>query len=192
MSEMYYNEYMTVSTLKHKPRATLTDDEAAVVRAWEADYRRKRREMMGGILREKHRDYCRQKSREPNYQKKRAEYRSTHKEDAREYLKTWRQANPERVALYTARQRARRHGEEPPSLGEDFATRKARKRDTDVAADKIAQMELFLADGAKTRSDVMAFLHITDEDAFDTLLEAATQILPGLWEDDDGSLGLDY
>ena len=175
--------------LRNRPRSTLSADELAAVRAWEASYRQKRREAIGGRLREEHRDYCREWIANEGCQQKRKEYQKAHKQEARDNLARWRGENRDRVELYVARQRARRHGEEPPSLGEGFATRGSREQEVQSAAGAVDALAAFLADGMKRRDECMAHIGITDSEAWDAFLEKATAALPMLWEDDDGSLG---
>lgn len=177
-------------TLRNRPRSTLSADELAAVRAWEASYRQKRREAIGGRLREEHRDYCREQiACSEGYRQKRKEYQKAHRQAARDNLARWRGENRDRVELYVARQRAKRHGEKMPSLGEGFATRSSRKQEVQAAAGAVDALAAFLADGMKRRDECMAHIGITDGEAWDAFLEKATAALPMLWEDDDGSLG---
>lgn len=181
-----------VQVLRNKPRNTLTAEQLDVVRTWEAAYRQRRRMASGDALRKKHRDYCREKVKNsPQYRQKRKDYRLAHKQSAKENLAAWKQANPDRAALHRAREMAKRQGMEPPHLGEEFALRLARQRDYNAASDAVQKLAGFLENGTKSRDECMQFLNMTSSDAFDEFLLIATHALPALWEDDDGSLGLD-
>ena len=190
-------------SLKSKPRSELTAEQLQAVRDYYTRYRQTQRAAHGETLRSKHNAYCRNKiAHDPRYQQKRKAYREAHKEDARAYLKVWRKENPQRHELHRAREMARRKtkrlkemGEDAncvmePALDEEFKKRSTRQKDIRAAQGTIKLLASFLARGTKRRDECMQFLHIPTDEEFDEFLEKATEVLPELWEDDDGSLGI--
>lgn len=184
--------YALAPILNNRPHATLTAEQREAVRAWRADYRKKRRQEAGDALktyRKSQNTYYRE-HREEKLAYQRA-YQKAHREENRLNVARWRAANPERAALHKARFMAKRRGTKPPSLGEGFATRITRQKDVEEAKARVRLLSEFLAGGERSCDECMQRLFIQNAGEWEAFMEIATELLPTLWEDDGGRLGLD-
>ena len=183
--------YALAPVLNTRPHATLTAEQQEAVRAWRSDCRKKRRQEAGDALK------TYRKSQNTYYQEHKAErlayqraYQAAHREENRLNVARWRAANPERAALHQARFVAKRRGHRQPSLGEGFATRITRQKDVDETKGQVRLLAEFLAEGEKSCDECMQRLLIQNAGEWEAFMEVATELLPTLWEDNDGNLGL--